>query len=87
EVRARKPSTGEHRRHASADADALIRAMAGEQADAAIAVRLNREGHRTGQGLEWTEGRVAAYRRTARIPAYAPAREDGAWLTMRDAAV
>jgi DNA invertase Pin-like site-specific DNA recombinase len=86
EVRGRKPATGEHRRRASADADALIRAMAGEQSDAAIAVRLNREGHRTGQCLEWTECRVAAYRRTARIPAYAPARDDSDWLTMRDAA-
>ncbi|QRK08604.1 recombinase family protein [Archangium violaceum] len=86
EVRARKPSTGEHRRRASADADALIRAMAGEQSDAAIAERLNREGHSTGHGLAWTECRVASYRRTARIPAYAPARDDSAWLTMRDAA-
>lgn len=86
EVRARKPSTGEHRRRASGEADALIRAMAEEQSDAAIAETLNREGHRTGQGLEWTERRVASYRRTARIRAYAPARSDGAWLTMRDAA-
>lgn|GEM_PF-3244652 len=38
----------------------------------AIAARLNREGHRTGHGFEWTECRVAAYRRTARIPVYAP---------------
>nr|BDT37406.1 recombinase family protein [Myxococcus sp. MH1] len=86
EVRARKPATGEHRKRASADADAMIRAMAGEQSDAAMAVRLNQAGHRTGHGLAWTHRRVAAYRRTARIPAYASGRQDSGWLTMRDAA-
>lgn len=86
EVRARKPSTGEHRRRASAAVDAQIRAMAGTQSDEEMAAALNHDGHRTGQGLPWTERRVASYRRTARIPAYAPARGDGGWLTMRDAA-
>ncbi|WXH33660.1 hypothetical protein WA016_07670 [Myxococcus stipitatus] len=86
EVRARKPATGEHRRRASSDADAMIRAMAGEQSDEAIAGLLNRKGHRTGHGLAWTKRRVASYRRTARISAYAPARDDSGWLTMRDAA-
>lgn len=86
EVRARKPSTGEHRRRASAAADALIRERAGTQSDEEIAAALNREGHRTGHGLPWTEGRVTSYRRTARICGYAPARGDGDWLTMRDAA-
>ncbi|MBZ4336728.1 recombinase family protein [Corallococcus sp. AS-1-12] len=86
EVRARKPASGEHRRRASAAADTLIREKAGRQSDEEIAAALNRDGHRTGHGHPWTERRVASYRRTARICGYAPARGDGDWLTMRDAA-
>lgn len=86
ELRARKPRTGEHRRHASAAADAMIRTMAGTHSDASIATALNAAGHTTGQGLPWTERRVVSYRRTAGIRAYASAAGDGKWLTMRDAA-
>lgn len=86
EVRVRKPASGEHRKRASAAADALIRARAGVDSDADIAAALNRSGERTGQGLPWTHQRVVSYRRTNGIPAYGPARRDGTSLTMRDAA-
>jgi DNA invertase Pin-like site-specific DNA recombinase len=86
ELRARRPASGEHRKRASATADALIRAQAGIDSDADIASALNRLGERTGQGLPWTSGRVVSYRRTIGLPAYGPARRDGTSLTMRDAA-
>lgn len=86
ELRVRKPATGEHRKRASAAADALIRARAGIDSDADIAARLNELGERTGQGLTWTHARVVSYRRTVGLPAYGPKRRDGMSLTMRDAA-
>lgn len=86
EVRVHKPTTGEHRRRASAEADARIRAMAGNLSDEAISVVLNQEGHRTGQGQLWNALRVASYRRTTKIRAYPSAAGDPRWLTMRGAA-
>jgi hypothetical protein len=86
ELRARKPASGEHRKRAPAQADVLIREMAGIWSDEHVAATLNRMGLRTGQALTWTRRRVESYRRTHGIRAYAPARGDGEWLTMRDAA-
>lgn len=86
EIRARKPAPGEHRKRAPAQADILIREMAGTWSDEHVAASLNRMGLRTGQGLTWAKRRVESYRKTHGIPAYAPARKDGQWLTMRDAA-
>jgi hypothetical protein len=86
EVRARKPKPGEHRRRTSADADAVIREMAGTWSDAQMAIALNRLSIRTGQGQTWTAKRVDHYRRTAGIRAYAPAVDREQWMRMRDAA-
>lgn len=86
EVRARKPASGEHRKRAPAQADVLIRDMAGTWSDEHVAATLNRMGLHTGQQLTWSKRRVESYRKTHGIPAYAPARKDGEWLTMRDAA-
>lgn len=86
ELRARKPVSGEHRKRAPENADALIREMAGTWSDEHVAAMLNRMGLRTGQGLSWNESRVGSYRRTHHIHSYASARKDGEWLTMRDAA-
>ena len=86
ELRVRKPKSGEHRKRASADADSLIREMAGTWSDEHVAATLNRMGLRTGQGLSWTKRRVEAYRKTAGIAAYAPAANPAEWVTMRDAA-
>jgi excisionase family DNA binding protein len=60
--------------------------MAGTWSDEHVAATLNRMGLRTGQGLTWSRRRVESYRKTHRIRAYAPARKNGEWLTMRDAA-
>jgi DNA invertase Pin-like site-specific DNA recombinase len=86
EVRARKPKPGEHRKRTSAEAEAVIREMAGTWSDAQMATALNRMGIRTGQGQTWTADRVEQSRRTAGIRAYAPAVDRQQWLTMRDAA-
>jgi len=86
ELRAPKPASGEHRKRAPEHADALIREMAGTWTDEHVAAMLNRMGLRTGQGLSWNETRVGSYRSTHQIHGYASARNDGEWLTMRDAA-
>jgi hypothetical protein len=86
EVRARKPKPGEHRKRTSAEAEAVIREMAGTWSDAHIAAALNRMGIRTGQGQTWTADRVEQSRRTAGIHAYAPVGDRQRWMTMRDAA-
>jgi DNA invertase Pin-like site-specific DNA recombinase len=86
EVRARKPKPGEHRKRTSAEAEAVIREMAGTWSDAQMATALNRMGLRTGQGQTWTVARVEQSRRTAGIRAYAPAVDRKQWMTMRDAA-
>jgi DNA invertase Pin-like site-specific DNA recombinase len=86
ELRVRKPKSGEHRKRAPAEADSLIREMAGTWSDEHVAATLNRMGLRTGQGLSWNKRRVEAYRKTAGIAAYAPAANPAEWVTMRDAA-
>ena len=86
ELRVRKPASGEHRKRASAEADSVIREMAGKWNDEHIAATLNRMGLRTGQGMTWSQKRVEAYRKTADIRAYASAANPGEWATMRDAA-
>ena len=61
--------------------------MAGTWSDEQIAVTLNRKALRTGLGKLWTKNRVNSYRMIAGIPAYASARKDGRYLTLRDAAI
>jgi hypothetical protein len=86
ELRVRKPASGEHRKRASTEADAVIREMAGTWNDEHIAATLNRMALRTGQGMTWNQKRVEAYRKTAGIRAYASAANPEEWVTMRDAA-
>lgn len=86
EVRARKPASGEHRKRAPMEADAVIRSMAGTWSDEHIAATLNRMRLRTGQELTWTAGRVRGFRQKAGIRAYEPAANSREWVTMRDAA-
>jgi hypothetical protein len=84
ELRVRKPASGEHRKRASAEADSVIREVAGTWNDEHIAATLNRMRLRTGQGMTWNQKRVEAYRKTADIRAYASAANPGEWVTMRD---
>lgn len=86
ELRVKKPASGEHRKRAPKQADLLIREMAGTWSDEHIAATLNRMRLQTGQGRSWSKARVESYRKTHDIPAYASARKDGDWMTMRDAA-
>ena len=54
--------TGQHRWSSDADVCDLIRALARQQVDGAIAATLNRLGKRTGRGNPWTEARVRSFR-------------------------
>jgi len=86
ELRTRKPKSGEHRRRASKEADAVIRSMAGKWPDDQIAASLNRMGIRTGQDRSWTAVVVGSYRARHGIHAYRSAEKDNQWLTMSEAA-
>ncbi len=86
EHRVRMPASGEHRKRASAEADALIRDMACKWPNEHVAASLNRLGLKTGQGKAWTAIRVQAYRNKHRIVGYDSASKDGQCLTMSDAA-
>lgn len=86
EHRVRKPGTGEHRRRAPEEADAVIRQMAGRWSDEHVAASLNRLGFKTGQDNTWTAMRVGAYRRKKQIRGYTSAHKDGRCLTMQEAA-
>ena len=86
ELRVRKPETGEPTKRTSEEADRGIRDMATRWSDADIAATLNRMGLRTGHEKTWTEIRVGTYRRTAAIPGYESAINDGRCLTLLEAA-
>ncbi|WP_204840123.1 recombinase family protein [Cereibacter azotoformans] len=62
--------TGRHRYASDADIQELIRALARQQEDSAIAATLNRLGKRTGRGNPWTEARVRSHRSHHRIAVY-----------------
>ncbi len=64
--------TGQHRYSSDAEVQDLIRALARQQVDGAIAATLNRLGKRTGRGNPWTEARVRSFRSHHRVPAYRP---------------
>ena len=62
--------SGQHRWVTDADTGDLIRALARQQPDSAIAAILNRCGKRTGKGNTWTESRVRSHRSAHEIPVY-----------------
>jgi len=69
--------TGQHRWSSDAEVRDLIRALARQQNDGAIAATpnrlgLNRLGKRTGRGNPWTEARVRSFRSHHRVPAHRP---------------
>ncbi|MFC3643635.1 recombinase family protein [Aquibium oceanicum] len=63
---------GQHRYSSDADVQDLIRALARQQGDGAIAATLNRLGKRTGRGNPWTEARVRSFRNDHRIAVHRP---------------
>lgn len=64
--------TGQHRWRTSAEVGELIRGLARQQPDSAIAATLNRLGKRTGRGNAWTEMRVRSFRCHHAVPVYRP---------------
>ena len=62
--------TGQHRFSSDIEVQDLIRALARQQQDGAIAATLNRLGKRTGRGNAWTEARVRSFRNDRRIAVY-----------------
>lgn len=79
--------TGQHRWSSDADVCELIRALARQQLDGAIAATLNRLGKRTGRGNPWTEARVRSFRSQHRVPAHRPGEmAERGELTLEEAA-
>jgi excisionase family DNA binding protein len=79
--------TGQHRWSSDADVRDLIRALARQQVDGAIAATLNRLGKQTGRGNPWTEARVRSFRSQHRVPAHRPGEmAERGELTLEEAA-
>ena len=62
--------TGQHRWAASAEVVDLVRGLARQLPDRAIAATLNRLGKRTGRGNSWTEARVRSFRNGHDVAVY-----------------
>ena len=62
--------TGQHRWRTSAEVVDLIRGLARQQPDSAVAATLNRLGKRTGRGNTWTEARVRSFRNHHGVDVY-----------------
>ena len=79
--------TGQHRWSSDADVRDLIRALARQQVDGAIAATLNRLGKRTGRGNPWTEARVRSFRSQHQVPVHRPGEmAERGELTLEEAA-
>ena len=69
-LRVRKNRTGQHRWSVDANVVELVRAMARQMPDMAIAAALNRMGKTTGKGNSWTRWRVVSLRNDHDIAVY-----------------
>lgn len=69
---------GHHQRVTSDDTVELVRRLAADYNDTAIAIILAKQGRRTATGLSWTNSHVKALRDSPGIPAYPPAESVGA---------
>ena len=79
--------TGQHRWCTDATVGDLIRGLARQLPDRAIAATLNRLGKQTGRGNAWTEARVRTFRSQHRVPAHRPGEmAERGELTLKDAA-
>jgi excisionase family DNA binding protein len=67
-----KNRRGRHRWSSDAAVDDLVRTLARQQPDAAVAATLNRVGVRTGKGNTWTEARVRSFRSAHGIAVHRP---------------
>ena len=65
----------------------MIRGLARQSPDSAIAKTLNRLGKKTGRGNAWTEARVYSFRRQHGVPVYRPGEmAERGELTLKEAA-
>ena len=79
--------TGQHRWCTDATVGDLIRGLAHQLPDRAIAATLNRLGKQTGRGNAWTEARVRTFQSQHRVPAHRPGEmAERGELTLKDAA-
>ena len=79
--------TGQHRWSTDATVGDMIRGLARQLPDPAIAQTLNRLGKRTGRGNTWTEARVRTFRSQRGVPAYRPGEmAERGELTLKEAA-
>ena len=62
--------TGQHRWAASAEVVDLVRGLARQLPDGAIAATLNRLGKKTGRGNSWTEARVRTFRNSRGVAVF-----------------
>jgi excisionase family DNA binding protein len=67
-----KNRPGRHRWSTASSVEELIRALARQQTDSAIAATLNRCSLRTTKGNTWTEARVRSFRNAHHIPVHRP---------------
>ena len=79
--------TGQHRWRCDAAVDDMIRDLARQQPDQAIAATLNRAGVRTGRGNTWTQARVNSFRSAHGIAVHRPGEmTERGELTLEEAA-
>ena len=79
--------TGRHRWCTDATVGDLIRGLARQQEDSAIAATLNRLGKQTGRGNAWTEARVRSFRCQHGVPVHRPGEmAERGELTLKEAA-
>lgn len=79
--------TGEHRWRTDAQVEEIVRALARQLPDKAIAAVLNRLGKRTGRGNTWTEARVCSHRNGHGVAVHRPGEmAERGELTPEDAA-
>ena len=86
-LKVKKNRIGQHRWSAAADVIDLVRVLARQMPDKAIAAVLNRAGTSTGKGNSWTRGRVCSLRNQQSIEPYREGeRSERGDVTMDEAA-
>ena len=86
-LKVKKNRTGQHRWSAAGETIDLVRVLARQMPDKAIAPVLNRAGKTTGRGNGWTQSRVCSLRSHNAIPTYREGeRRDRGEVTLDEAA-
>jgi len=86
-LKVKKNRTGQHRWSAAGETVDLVRVLARQMPDKAIASVLNRAGKTTGRGNGWTQSRVCSLRNHNAIPTYREGeRQERGEVTLDEAA-